>query len=73
MVVACKDYITEKGIKRIWDSPYLEISGKIQDALDLYREYDSAFQVPKPYKLYTLDVCLYYYVFGYNVHCTNVL
>ena len=45
MVVACKDYITEKGIKRLWDFQYSVISQKIQDALDLYKEYDSGFQV----------------------------
>ena len=47
MVVACKDYITDKGVHRIWDFPHTEISRRIQDALDLYNEYDSGFQAMK--------------------------
>ena len=47
MVVACKDYITDKGVHRIWDFSYEVISKRIQDALDLYNEYDSGFQAMK--------------------------
>ena len=47
MVVACKDYITDKGVHRIWDFSHDVISKRIQDALDLYNEYDSGFQAMK--------------------------
>lgn len=47
MVVACREYITDRGVKRIWDFPHAEISKKIRDALDLYKEYDTGFQSMK--------------------------
>ena len=45
MVVSCKDYITEKGVKRIWDFEYDDVMVKIQNAIELYKEYDRSFQV----------------------------
>eukprot|EP00116_Pleurobrachia_bachei_P002700 sb/3462962/ len=47
MVVSCKDYITEKGVKRIWDFEYDDVMVKIQNAIELYKEYDRSFQFMK--------------------------
>ena len=51
MVAACKDYITEKGIKRIWDFPPAVLCANIDVTLDLYQEYDDCFQVRNKSKL----------------------
>ena len=47
MVAACKEYITDRGHKRIWDFPYAEVSERIKNALALYKEYDDGFQSMK--------------------------
>ena len=52
MVVSCKDYITEKGVKRIWDFEYNDVMVKIQNAIELYKEYDRSFQVCSPFSLH---------------------
>ena len=44
MVKACKAYITEDGMSRIWEQPHTVIIAKIQQCIQLYQDYQDAFQ-----------------------------
>ena len=44
MVTACKDYVTDEGMNRIWDQERSELITKLQDCVQLYRNYCDAFQ-----------------------------
>ncbi|XP_033641432.1 dynein heavy chain 8, axonemal-like [Asterias rubens] len=47
MVTACKNYITNDGMFRIWDQPYEELLSKLHAATRLYKEYQKCFHKTK--------------------------
>ena len=47
MVKACKGYLTDDGLTRLWDQPRPELLTKIQHCIDLYNCYQNAFQRTK--------------------------
>ena len=47
MVKACKGYLTEEGLFRVWDQDRVEIISRIHDCLNLNRAYQDAFQRTK--------------------------
>lgn len=47
MVTACKIYITDDGLVRIWDQPRGPLIEKLQNCVNLYKSYQSIFQKTK--------------------------
>ena len=47
MVKACKGYLTDDGMVRIWDQPRNELVIRIQECVRLYNNYQNAFQRTK--------------------------
>jgi len=47
MVKACKGYLTEEGLSRVWDQDRVAIMSRIHDCLNLNRTYQDAFQRTK--------------------------
>lgn len=47
MVKACKGYITDDSMTRVWDQPRQELITRIQHCMDLYNQYQNAFQKTK--------------------------
>ena len=47
MVTACKNYITNDGMFRIWDQPYEKLLSKLHAATRLYKEYQKCFHKTK--------------------------
>jgi len=47
MVKACKGYLTEEGLFRVWDQDRVMIINRIHDCLNLNRAYQDAFQRTK--------------------------
>ena len=47
MVKSCKAYITEDGLTRIWDQPGEVIISKMKQCMQLYDQYQQAFQKAK--------------------------
>ena len=47
MVKACKTYLTDDGMMRIWDQPHAELIQKIENCIALYKNYQAAFQRTK--------------------------
>jgi len=47
MVKACKGYLTEEGLFRVWDQDRVTIISRIHDCLNLNRAYQDAFQRTK--------------------------
>lgn len=47
MVTACKNYITDYGMSRIWDQSYKTLIDKLQVSVKLYKEYQTCFHKAK--------------------------
>ena len=47
MVKACKGYLTEDGLFRVWDQDRVTIINRIHDCLNLNRDYQDAFRRTK--------------------------
>ena len=47
MVKACKGYLTEEGLNRVWDQERVMTINRIHDCLNLNRAYQDAFQRTK--------------------------
>lgn len=47
MVTACKKYITDDGVTRVWDQPCQPLIGKLQVCVNLYKNYQAVFQRTK--------------------------
>ncbi|XP_063956179.1 dynein axonemal heavy chain 8-like [Lytechinus pictus] len=47
MVTACKNYITDDGMSRIWDQSYKTLIEKLQVSVKLYKEYQTCFHKAK--------------------------
>ncbi|KXJ25255.1 Dynein heavy chain 5, axonemal [Exaiptasia diaphana] len=47
MITACKNYITEHGLKTIWEHPQAELIEKLQNCIKLNEEYQRCFQRTK--------------------------
>ncbi|XP_033097914.1 dynein heavy chain 5, axonemal-like [Anneissia japonica] len=47
MVTACKHFITNNGMDRIWDQPCAPLIGKLKASMQLYKEYQKSFQKTK--------------------------
>jgi len=47
MVKACKGYLTDEGLSRIWDQDRVTVINRIHDCLNLNRVYQDAFQRTK--------------------------
>ncbi|XP_030832172.1 dynein heavy chain 8, axonemal [Strongylocentrotus purpuratus] len=47
MVTACKNYITDYGMSRIWDQSYKTLIDKLQVSVKLYKEYQICFHKAK--------------------------
>lgn len=47
MITACKHYITEHGLKTIWDYPQEELISKLEDCIKLNECYQQSFQRAK--------------------------
>ncbi|XP_064651602.1 dynein axonemal heavy chain 8-like [Lineus longissimus] len=47
MVTACKIYISDDGLTRIWDQPRQQLIKKLEACLNLFKEYQIAFQKAK--------------------------
>lgn len=47
MVTACKSYITEDGLVKVWEQPRKEVIGKLLNCTRLYQEYKEAFRRTK--------------------------
>ena len=47
MVTACKNYVTEDGMTKIWDQPRQSLIKKLSDCTTLYKNYQEAFQKAK--------------------------
>ncbi|XP_023932850.1 dynein heavy chain 8, axonemal [Lingula anatina] len=47
MVTACKKYITDKGMCKIWEQDYDSLMEKMKECINLYTEYQKAFQRTK--------------------------
>ncbi|XP_052061669.1 dynein axonemal heavy chain 8-like [Mytilus californianus] len=47
MVTACKNYITDHGVNRIWDQQRQPLIEKLQNCVNLYKNYQTVFQKTK--------------------------
>lgn len=47
MISACKNYITDRGMVRVWDQPRQPLIEKLKACLDLNNEYQNCFQRTK--------------------------
>ncbi|XP_033110818.1 dynein heavy chain 5, axonemal-like, partial [Anneissia japonica] len=47
MVTACKHFITNNGMDRIWDQPCAPLIGKLKASMQLYKEYQKSFHKTK--------------------------
>ena len=47
MITACKNYITEEGLKTVWDYAQEELITKLQDCVKLNEAYQQSFQRAK--------------------------
>lgn len=47
MVTACKNFLTERGVLRVWDQPRQPLIGKLKACLRLNQEYQQCFQRTK--------------------------
>ncbi|KAH9492183.1 Dynein heavy chain 5, axonemal [Bulinus truncatus] len=47
IVTACKNYISDNGITRLWDMPKQELQSRIKDCLKLFKDYINIYQVTK--------------------------
>ncbi|OWF42162.1 dynein heavy chain 8, axonemal-like [Mizuhopecten yessoensis] len=47
MVTACKNYITDDGVSRIWDQPRQPLIEKLENSVSLFRNYQAIFQRTK--------------------------
>ncbi|XP_072165822.1 dynein axonemal heavy chain 8-like [Diadema setosum] len=47
MVTACKNYITDDGMSRIWDQSYRTLVAKLEVSIKLYKEYQTCFHKTK--------------------------
>ena len=47
MVTACKNYVTDRGINRVWDQPRQPLIEKLKACLRLNQEYQKCFQRTK--------------------------
>ena len=47
MVTACKDYVTDHQLNRVWDQPRKPLIEKLNDCIRLNQEYQNCFQRTK--------------------------
>ena len=47
MVTACKNYLTDRGVNRVWDQPRQPLIEKLKACLKLNQEYQKCFQRTK--------------------------
>lgn len=47
MVTACKNYLTDRGVNRVWDQPRQPMIEKLKACLRLNQEYQKCFQRTK--------------------------
>lgn len=47
MITACKNYVTEEGLKAVWDYAQEELIAKLQDCVKLNEAYQQSFQRAK--------------------------
>jgi dynein heavy chain len=47
MVTACKNYITDSGVNKIWDQQSPPLIEKLQNCVGLYNNYQNVFQMTK--------------------------